>query len=39
MRIYYPAAGDNPPSILPPPHRRKGATYVFPKLVEVRTAP
>jgi hypothetical protein len=35
MRIYYPAAGDNPPSILPPPHRRKGATYVFPKLEEV----
>ena len=35
FRIYYPKPGDEPPSILPPPDRRKGATYVFPKLEEV----
>ena len=35
FRIYYPRAGDDPPSILPPEHRRKGATYVFPELEQV----
>ena len=35
MRIYYPTAGDTPPSILPAAASPEGATYVFPKLEEV----
>jgi len=36
FRIYIPQPGDQPPSILPPPGGALGATYVFPKLRQVR---
>ena len=36
FRIYIPQPGDQPPSILPPPGGELGATYVFPKLRQVR---